>query len=418
MKKLLSIIIAVIFMMTMLAACGEPANEPIGTQPEVNQPVAGNDDGNAPATPNAGDDNAANDENTPESTPEGDAQTTEPEVTEPEVTEPEPIIDDVSYSFSDGTLTISGTGRMEDYLYSGSTDKFSPWYSQRDLITSVVIELGVTHIGNGAFNGCGNLTDITLPDSITSIGNGAFFNCTNLTGVTIPDSVTSIGASAFGSCESLTSIIIPDSVTSIGAGAFTWCLNLEDITIPNNTVDIGDGAFSYCNNLTSATISGHLGKYVFQACYKLTEVNILNADIGEWAFAGEDSNSPNIWFVTIADGVTGIGDYAFYGCKNLYSINIPDSVTYIGTYAFAECGELTDVVIPSSVTSIEDFTFYESKLVNITIPTSVTSLGQGALYCKNLTDIYYGGTEEQWKALTDGVTTGIPALTCTVHYGA
>ncbi len=124
---------------------------------------------------------------------------------------------------SAGKLTISGTGKMEDYEFGkGPFDAPSPWfdYAERNAIKTVVIRDGATSIGDGAFFSCSNPTSVTIPNSVTSIGNGAFEYCDSLTSVTIPNSVTSIGYQAFCWCSSLTSVTIPNSVTSIGDMAF------------------------------------------------------------------------------------------------------------------------------------------------------------------------------------------------------
>ena len=152
---------------------------------------------------------------------------------------------------ADGTLTISGTGAMKNYDYN---DNPSPVYNNSN-VKKVVIEDGVTSIGNSAFNECISLTSITIPDSVTSIGTYAFSGCRSLTSITIPDSVTSIGAYAFQSCSNLTSITIPDSVTSIGASAFNSCSGLTSITIPDSVTSIGSYAFYNCKNLTTISLS-------------------------------------------------------------------------------------------------------------------------------------------------------------------
>ena len=126
----------------------------------------------------------------------------------------------------DGTLTISGTGAMKDYDIYGNR---SPVYSNLK-VKKIVIEDGVTSIGNSAFSNCRSLTSITIPNSVTSIEDYAFENC-SLTNITIPDSVTSIGNYAFSHCSSLTSITIPDSVTSIGTSAFDSCSSLKTISL-------------------------------------------------------------------------------------------------------------------------------------------------------------------------------------------
>ena len=153
---------------------------------------------------------------------------------------------------ADGTLTISGTGAMKNYNYYNNP---SPASQKKDSTKKVVIEDGVTSIGNSAFENCSSLTDITIPDSVTSIGNFAFRYCSSLTSITIPDSVTSIGGYAFSNCESLTSITIPDSVTSIGYSTFSYCSSLTSITIPNSVTSIGKSAFEKCTNLQTISLS-------------------------------------------------------------------------------------------------------------------------------------------------------------------
>ena len=264
---------------------------------------------------------------------------------------------------ADGTLTISGTGKMKNY---NADYNLSPVY-MNSKVKKVVIEKGVTTIGKYAFCNCTSLTDITIPDSVTSIGDFAFRFCSSLTSITISDSVTSIGNWAFLNCSSLTSITIPDRVTSIGDDAFYNCSNLTSITIPKNVTSIGNSVFENCSNLTDITIPDCV------------------TSIGNWAFL----NCSSLTSITIPDRVTSIGKDAFYNCSGLTSITIPDSVTSIGDGAFSECSSLTDIVIPSSVTSIGNRAFENcSSLTSITIPDSVTSIGNGAFAgCSSLKSI-------------------------------
>ena len=121
----------------------------------------------------------------------------------------------------DGTLTISGTGAMDDYDYNNY-----PWYLYRERVKNVIIENGVTAINAYAFYDCGSLTSVTIPDSVKSIGISAFEDCGVLANVIIPDSVETIGEYAFYNCGNLYSVTIPDSVTSIGYNAlscFIYC---------------------------------------------------------------------------------------------------------------------------------------------------------------------------------------------------
>ena len=153
--------------------------------------------------------------------------------------------------YEDGKLTISGTGTMKDY---DSDSNPSPIYNNSD-VKEVVIEDGVTSIGNKAFESCSSLTSITIPNSVTSIKAATFYGCTSLTSITIPDGVTSIGYATFTGCSSLTSITIPDSVTSIGYATFAGCSSLTSITIPDSVTSIGESAFSNCSSLQTISLS-------------------------------------------------------------------------------------------------------------------------------------------------------------------
>ena len=104
--------------------------------------------------------------------------------------------------YEDGTLNISGTGEMRGY---NGNDNLSPAYMNWN-VKKIVIEKGVTTIGNSAFDSCINLTSVTIPGNVTSIGNAAFMECSSLTSITIPDSVTNIGAAVFENCSSLKTI--------------------------------------------------------------------------------------------------------------------------------------------------------------------------------------------------------------------
>ena len=289
--------------------------------------------------------------------------------------------------YADGTLNISGTGAMKDYNYS---DNPSPARQKKDSVKKVVIEDGVTSIGNDAFSACRSLTSITIPNSVTSIGAYAFQNCSSLTSITIPDGVTSIGKSAFSYCSSLTSITISDSVTSIGDYAFRNCSRLTSITIPDSVTSIGNFAFSDCSSLTSITIPSSvtsIGNDAFSYCSSLTSITIPDSvtSIGAYAF----QNCSSLTSITIPDSVTSIGDVTFSNCSSLTSITIPDSVTSIGNFAFQSCSSLTSITIPDSVTSIGNYAFRNcSSLTSITIPDSVTSIGNDAFTgCSSLTSI-------------------------------
>ena len=328
---------------------------------------------------------------------------------------------------NDGTYTlrISGNGNMQNW-----NDTNAPWYSENDLkITSVIVEQGVTSIGNYAFYDCDNLTSIVIPNSVTTIGNSVFYNCDNLTSVVIPNSVTTIGSSAFSWCESLTSIEIPNSVTTIGDYAFRSCDSLTSITvdgenafyqsidgnlyskdgktliqyaigktatsfiIPEGVTTIGNSAFRFCESLTSVEIPNSvtsIGDDAFYSCDSLTSIVIPNSvtSIGDDAFEYCNSltnitvDGENEVYQSIdgnlysKDGKTLI-QYAIG--KTATSFIIPEGVTTIGNHAFSICGKLTSIVIPNSVTAIGGFAFSGCySLTSIEIPNSVTTIGSSA----------------------------------------
>ena len=247
--------------------------------------------------------------------------------------------ENISYTLnSEGTLTIRGTGKMENYGY-----------------------------GDSPFDSNSDIKKIIIKDGVTGIGDRAFYNCRSLAGITIPDSVTSIGVGAFDGCTSLTSVTLPDSVTSVDAGAFYNCTSLTKITLSKKLKIIKDEAFNGCRSLTSLTIPGsvkNIGAYCFYNCESLVKV-------------------------TLSDGLKSIGEEAFYGCRSVTSMTVPDSVTTIGEYAFWECA-LNSVTIPNNVTSIGSWAFGNCyNLTTVNILSSIVTIGNKAfMNCQKLIDVY------------------------------
>ena len=299
----------------------------------------------------------------------------------------------------------------------------------------VVIGDGVERIPNYLFRNCGGLTSVEIPSSVTSIGNQAFYGCTNLAEiyynakaiedlqkdsdvfkdagvysdglqVVIGDSVEYIPAYLFCDCTGLTSVEIPRSVTSIGYAAFSSCNSIEKVHISDVAAwcgivfgDYYSNPLGYANNLyvndvlvTDLTIPNgvtSIGDAAFYRCTGLTYVEIPNSvtSIGGGAFSG----CTGLASVTIPDSVTSIGAGAFGRCTGLTSVTIGNSVTSIGAWAFEDCTGLTSVTIPDSVTSIGKSAFSGcAGLTSVTIGCGVWGIGYEAFYdCTGLTEIIY-----------------------------
>ena len=322
--------------------------------------------------------------------------------------------DNVTYSLDTetGVLTISGTGNMRDYTvkqYNSYIFRNTFLDSNDQYVKKLIIDFGVTSIGEYSFYNCTRLESVTIPDSVTSIGSCAFSGCTSLTSVTIPDSVTSIGDSAFYGCTSLTSVTIGNSVTSIGESAFKNCTSLTSvnysgtksqwkaITIGSdnsyltrafikctdgiigngNTVTVDSVIYRLNDDYTAQVISysGTPGNITISECVSYESYTFKVTSIGSSAFSGCTS----LTSVTVPNGVTSIGSSAFSGCTSLTSVTIGNSVTSIGDSAFSDCASLTSITIPNSVTTIGNNAFNGcTSLTSVTIPNSVTTIGYDA----------------------------------------
>jgi len=319
---------------------------------------------------------------------------------------------------------------IPDSVTSIGSSAFSGCYS----LTSVTIPDSVTHIGGNVFCDCTSLTAIVVDadNEYYTSDNGVLYNkdktiliCypagkTDLSFL-IPDSVTSIGSSAFRRCTSLTSVTIPDSVTSIGYNAFYVWYHPGEIVFLNPDCTIYDNSDTFNEYMTVIRGYDNSTAQAYAEKYNRTFVS-LNGNDDDVIFSGSAGENVDFtitrdghmaitgtgamydywstsrpWFqyasfiksVSVADGITSIGNYAFEGCANLTSVTIPDSVMYIRDYAFEGCVNLPSVIIPDSVTWIGSQAFRDCiSLTSVTIPDSVTSIGGWAFYgCTSLTSV-------------------------------
>ena len=223
---------------------------------------------------------------------------------------------DCTVTLSGDVLTVSGTGAMEDYFNPNSL----PWYGKD--IKTIVIESGVTSIGDFAFADCTDLESVSIPASVTSIGEGAFTTCglyVEALTVSIAEGSTplTISEGAFAYAK-LTSINIPNRVTSIGNYAFTSCSNLESVSIPASVTSIGEGAFYYCSKLAKvyifATSLTTYGADAFQDNAAGRKIYVLPTAVGtyktNWPAYADDIEAMTVYATSVKEGTEDAANWS------------------------------------------------------------------------------------------------------------
>ena len=216
--------------------------------------------------------------------------------------------------YKDGTLYIKGTGAMQDYNWNyNETTKIvttgAPWHDSHSAsVKKLVVEDGITSIGNEAFSDCESLVSAELAEGITSIGDGTFTACRDLEKINIPNSVTSIGYDAFYSCWALTSLELPSGLSKLESSAVSFTA-IKELTVPHGVKVVDSYLAAYNDNLTT---------------------------------------------VTLEEGVEEIWHRAFWGCEKLNNITIPRSVKKIEGEAFLECTSLKSVTISKNCNVASD----------------------------------------------------------------
>ena len=346
---------------------------------------------------------------------------------------------------STGTLTISGSGAMKDYGYYADV----PWYNFRTKILTVIIEDGVTSIGDAAFFYCSSLTSIEIPNSVTSIGKYVFSYCSELTSIEIPNSVTSIGDGAFSSCG-LTSVTIPNSVTSIGNSAFFGCSSLTSVTIGNSVTRIGNEAFygtnlkktiwltntppsgyknasravNYVSNNQYSSLSNAIVYPFLSSIFEVDGVKYVPVSPSDRTCDAIDcvydssaavtkiSSTVSYMGVSMSvqkvqpyvcygntfienltcDNEGAIAGYAFYGCEKMKMVALGEKITSLSDYAFSGCSSLQSLIIPNSVTELGSYAFSDcTSLANVTIGNQVNTIGAYAFSgCNSLANVTIG----------------------------
>ena len=244
----------------------------------------------------------------------------------------------------------------------------------------VMIPSGVTEIGYAAFMYCKHITSVVIPNTVTEIGPSAFLGCSNLAFVSIPHSVTKIQGFAFYDCKRLKTITIPRSVEMIGKAAFKGCARLAD---KKGFVIRRDVLYSYHGQEREITIPdgvSRIGAYAFEDRRDLTSVTLPGSvtEIEDHAFR----SCENLTTLTIPDSVTKIGKQVFEGCRGL-------GVFVFGDVLYSYCGDDSSVSVPEGVRVIEEFAFEDRvNLTSVTLPEGLTKIGYSAFRgCRSLNSI-------------------------------
>ena len=349
--------------------------------------------------------------------------------------------ENLTWTLENGTLTISGTGEMYSYA---EPKTYAPWYSNRESIKSIIINKGVTSIGNQVFYNCRNLTSVTISNSVTKIGMYAFHYCTSLKSIWIPESVTHIEVPFISHCSSLSNLEVSGYNRTYDSRSYcnaiiktatnTLIAGCKNTNIPNNVTAIASFAFDGQSELSSLHIPSSVTKIGFLA---FQGVNL------SWAYDGKSAFYIDDWLIevssnftgtfTIKSGTKGMAESAFYYCKKgVSSVIIPESMLYI---ELGYCDNLTSVIwnaknvsdyqyntspIPSwtinsitfgpSVEHIPAFICYgASSLKSIIFGENVKTIGECAFRgCNNLTSLAFPNSV---TSIEEGAFEGCSSLT-------
>ena len=264
------------------------------------------------------------------------------------------------------TLNINNSGKIDNRAFEGCKN-----------ITSVSLGNKVTGIGDYAFSGCTGIKEIKITNLVTSIGNYSFNGCNLLQKLVFVDCPSTIGTNAFENCSALAELNLGKKIKAIGSYAFVNCSSLTKISIPKTTTTIGDYAFSGCNSLADVTIeertesislgsngssplfadcpinSVYLGGKLsyntssssgYSPFYRNKDLqSVVITDTEEQIYDNEFYGCTNLKSVTIGDGVKSIGNWAFSGCANLESFSFGKSMQSIGKEAFSDCTKMTSI---------------------------------------------------------------------------
>jgi len=352
-----------------------------------------------------------------------------------------------NYSPSTGTLSIKGTGEIPNYTSASQT----PWAKYASVIEAIMVQDGITHIGDYAFANMPKVTDVHLPATLKTIGKHAFDGCTSLKTINLPSGLTSIGEGAFRNCSSLKKIEFPATLKEIGNEAFWGCSGLEEVIISSKSLTIGKDAFAGCTAIVKVILNGVGEPTVAEGNENLTDHYVTRNASGtlsngvQWkvdriegvlTFFGEGevvredawrNEMQYVHTVVFEEGITGIaanllkddlnvehiemddssittiGEGAFQWCQNLESVTMPEGLLSLGKNAFAGCKSLTEITIPNTLTTLPEGAFKDcTALAKITMYNGKLLPLQTGIFsgCTGIQLISFNGSQAQWNVLT------------------
>ena len=309
---------------------------------------------------------------------------------------------------TDGTLTISGTGDMENFV----SISYTPWQHYNEKVKKIVIEDGVTSIGKDAFFGMDNLETVVMADSVIVINMGAFTGNRKLKNINLSKNLTTIGETAFYCCYGIEEFYFHEKVEIICDYTFFEPKGLTKFVVDEDNPYFSSDErgvlfnkdktlliqYPLGNKETSYQIPKTVQKFAIHAFHEavnLTEVTFEEGaeitEIGQNAFQG----CYNLKNIVLPDSLVVIEGSAFNGCDALEDVKLPANLQKIGNSAFRDCG-FGNIDIPETVTIIGDYAFYNSEISAIEIPDSVTYIGNKVFgACDKLKTVKIGASVEK-----------------------
>ena len=278
------------------------------------------------------------------------------------------IGDNITWEYTDGTLTLTGTGAT----YSYQDHHKSPI---RYHFKKLIISEGITALGDNIFQPSGMETEeLVFPDSLKRIGDNTFKN-NYFSRITLPPHLESIGDGAFANSYNITEMVFPDSVREIGANAFSGCGNLKHITLPEQNIEFGKAAFQGCNRLQSAELPDavtQIPNQMFMNCRSLRSVHIPEncVSIGMQAFSQTILEE-----IDIPANTKDVSGYAFQNCRYLKTINIQEGVESLGECCFDGCSA-PEIHLPDSLKYIGKDCFSDRFVRTLTLPDNQELLAE------------------------------------------